>query len=214
MFEPQQCHFLSLSVWQVKKLPHLWNWSRFPPVCSFLIHGPIADLPANSFNFIRSFSQSTVQFPTIQPSTCKLSKMQTCLLAPVCQRLYCGCFRSVTPPCPTLCNPKTVACQASLSFNTSQSLLKLMSTESLMPSNHLIFCRPLLLLLSIFPCIRVFSNEFSLQKVAKVSEFQFQHQSFQWIFSVQGTIRLKCLFFMVFLMYYLCGSIICVKRKC
>ena len=49
--------------------------------------------------------------------------------------------------------------QASLSFTISQSLLKLMSTESVMPSNHLIPCRPLLLLLSIFPSIRVFSNE-------------------------------------------------------
>ena len=53
----------------------------------------------------------------------------------------------------------TVARQASLSFNISQSLLKLMSIESMMPSNHLILCRPLLLLPSIFPSIRVFSNE-------------------------------------------------------
>ena len=49
--------------------------------------------------------------------------------------------------------------QASLSINNSQSLLKLMSIESLMPSNHLILCRPLLLLPSIFPSIRVFSKE-------------------------------------------------------
>ena len=53
----------------------------------------------------------------------------------------------------------TAACQASLSITNSQSLLKLMSTESVMPSNHLILCRPLLLLPSIFPSIRVFSNE-------------------------------------------------------
>ena len=53
----------------------------------------------------------------------------------------------------------TAACQASLSFTISQSLLKLMSIESVMPSNHLIFCHPLPLLLSIFPSIRVFSNE-------------------------------------------------------
>ena len=53
----------------------------------------------------------------------------------------------------------TVARQASLSFNISQSLLKLMSIESMMPSNHLILCCPLLLLPSIFPSIRVFSNE-------------------------------------------------------
>ena len=55
--------------------------------------------------------------------------------------------------------PWTTACQAFLSITNSQSLLKLMSIESLMPSNHLILCYPLLLLPSIFPSIRVFSNE-------------------------------------------------------
>ena len=53
----------------------------------------------------------------------------------------------------------TAAHQASLSFTISQSLLKLMSIESVMSSSHLIFCHPLLLLPSIFPSIRVFSNE-------------------------------------------------------
>ena len=55
--------------------------------------------------------------------------------------------------------PWTAACQTSLSITNSQSLLKLMSIESVMPSNHLILCRPLLLLPSIFPRNRVFSNE-------------------------------------------------------
>ena len=55
--------------------------------------------------------------------------------------------------------PWTVACQASLPLTNSQSLLKLMSILSVMPSNHLILCHPLLLLPSIFPRIRVFSNE-------------------------------------------------------
>ena len=54
--------------------------------------------------------------------------------------------------------PWTTARQASLSVTNSRSLLKLMSIESVMPSNHLIFCHPLLLLPSIFPSIRVFSN--------------------------------------------------------
>ena len=53
--------------------------------------------------------------------------------------------------------------QASLSFTVSQSLLKLMSVESVMPSSHLILCRPLLLLPLIFPSIRVFSNESTLR---------------------------------------------------
>ena len=56
-------------------------------------------------------------------------------------------------------SPWTAACQASLSITSSQSLLKLMSIKSVMPSNHLILCHPLLLLPSIFPTIRVFSNE-------------------------------------------------------
>ena len=55
--------------------------------------------------------------------------------------------------------PWTVAHQASLSINNFQSLLKLIAIESVMPSNHLILCRPLLLLPSIFPSIRLFSNE-------------------------------------------------------
>ena len=59
-------------------------------------------------------------------------------------------------------NPCTTACQASLSFTISQSILKIMSIESVMPSNHLILCCPLLLLPSIFPSITVFSNESAL----------------------------------------------------
>ena len=55
--------------------------------------------------------------------------------------------------------PWTAACQASLSITNSQSLLKLMPIESVMPSNHLILCHPLLLPPSVFPSIRVFSNE-------------------------------------------------------
>ena len=64
--------------------------------------------------------------------------------------------RSVVPDSAT---PWSTALQASLSITISQSLLKLMSIQSVMPSNHLILCRPLLLLPSIFPSIGVFSNE-------------------------------------------------------
>ena len=63
---------------------------------------------------------------------------------------------SVAQSCPTLCTPWTAAHQAFLSITNSRSLLKLMSIESVMPSNHLILCRPLLLLPSIFPRIRIF----------------------------------------------------------
>ena len=71
---------------------------------------------------------------------------------------YCGCCCSVTKSCPTVCSPMDCGTQASLSI-TNSHLLKLMSIESVMPSNHLILCRPLLLLPFIFPSIRVFSNE-------------------------------------------------------
>ena len=69
------------------------------------------------------------------------------------------CCCSVAQECLTLVTPWTAARQASLSFTISRSLLKLMSTESVMTSNHLIFCRPLHLLPSTFLSIRVFSNE-------------------------------------------------------
>ena len=79
--------------------------------------------------------------------------------------------------------PWTTACQASLSFTISQSLLKLMSIEPMMPSNHLVLCHPFSS--SVFPSIRVFSNESALHhQVAKVLELQLQHQSFQWIFRI------------------------------
>ena len=75
-----------------------------------------------------------------------------------CRRCCC----SVTKSCMTFATPWTAACQASLSFTISQSLLKLMSIESVLPSNHLILCRLLLFSPSIFPSIRVFSNESAL----------------------------------------------------
>ena len=68
-------------------------------------------------------------------------------------------FSSVTQSCPSLTTPWTTAQQACLSISSSWSLLKVMTIKSVMPSNHLILCRPLLLLPSIFPSIRVFSNE-------------------------------------------------------
>ena len=78
-----------------------------------------------------------------------LLRQQSCYCGSVAQRLFAI--------------PWTTAYQASLSFTISQSLLKLMPIESVMPSNHLILCHPLLPLPSIFPSIRVFSNESALQ---------------------------------------------------
>ena len=73
---------------------------------------------------------------------------------------HCSC--SVSQSCLTLGNPWTAAHQASLSFSVSWNLLKLMSIESVMPYNHPVLCRPFLLLPSIFPSIKVFSNESAL----------------------------------------------------
>ena len=67
-------------------------------------------------------------------------------------------FSSVTQLCLPLCDPVDYKCQASLSITNSWSLLRLMSIKSVMPSSHLILCRPLLLPPSIFPSIRVFSK--------------------------------------------------------
>ena len=68
-------------------------------------------------------------------------------------------FSSVVQLCQLFATPWTAACQASLSITNSWSLLKLMSIELVMPSNHLTLCHPLLLLPSFFPNIRVFSSE-------------------------------------------------------
>ena len=68
-------------------------------------------------------------------------------------------FSSVSHLCLTLCDPMDCSTQASLSITNSWSLFKLMSIESVMPSSCLILCRPLLLLPSIFPSIKVFSSE-------------------------------------------------------
>ena len=78
--------------------------------------------------------------------------------------------------------PWIAARQASLSITNSWSLLKFTSIESVMPSSHFIPCRPLLLLPPIPPSISLFQWVNSSHKVAKVLEFQFQHQSFWWVF--------------------------------
>ena len=95
----------------------------------------------------------------------------------------------------------TAACQASLSITNSQSLLKLMSIELVMPSNHLILCCPFLLPPSIFPCIRVFSNESALCirwpkywsfSIIPSSEFSgFMSFRIDWLdlLAVQGTLK-------------------------
>ena len=72
--------------------------------------------------------------------------------------IQCCCY-PVAQSCPTLCDPMDCTHQASGSFTIFWSFLKLMSIESVIPSNHLNFLHPLLLLPSIFPSIRIFSNK-------------------------------------------------------
>ena len=88
--------------------------------------------------------------------------------------------------------PWTVAHQAFLFITNSWSLLKLMSIELVIPFSRLILCCPLLLLLSIFPSIRVFSNELAIHiRWPKYWEFQLQHQSFQYSLGLTGLIFLQ-----------------------
>ena len=91
--------------------------------------------------------------------------MSCCTSHSVCNTIlgFSSCqFSSVAQSCPTLCNPMNLSMQASLSITSSWSLPRLMPIESVMPSYHLILCCPLLLLPSIFPSIRVFSNKSAL----------------------------------------------------
>ena len=92
-------------------------------------------------------------------------------------------FCLVATSCLTLCDPWTATCQASPSFTISWNLLKLMSIESVMPSNHLILCFSLRLLPSVFPSIRVFSNVSSSHQ-GWLKYWRSNEYSFQWIFRI------------------------------
>ena len=81
------------------------------------------------------------------------------MLAFKCHTQAVQSVNSVTQSCLTLSTPQTATHQASLSITNSRSLSKLTSINSVMPSNHLTLCRPLLFLPSTFPSIKVFSNE-------------------------------------------------------
>ena len=93
---------------------------------------------------------------------------------------------SVTKSCPTLATLWTAAGQASLSFTVSWGLLKFMSIESVIVSNQLILCCPLLLPSSISQHQSLFQGVGSSHQVAKMLNLQLQHQSFQWIFRVDS----------------------------
>ena len=112
-------------------------------------------------------------------------------------------FSSITQSCLILCDPWTAAQPASLSITNSWSLLKLISIESVMLYNHLILCRLLLLLPSIFPTIRVFSNEsvlhirwpkywslsFSISPSSEYSGMISFRMDWLYLHAVQGTLK-------------------------
>ena len=113
--------------------------------------------------------------------------------------------------------PWTAARQASLSITNSRSLLKLMSIELVMPSNHLILCHPLLLLPSIFPSIRVFSNESVLssggQSIGVSPKLQWRHNEDFFFFHMMKTFSL-IIFSIVFLSVLAKNSVLKVIINC
>ena len=88
-------------------------------------------------------------------------------------------FGSVTQSCLILCIHMDCSAPGFPVHHQPRSLIKLMSIESVMPSNHLIFCHPLFLLPSVFPSIKVFSSESVLHISWPILKLQHQHQSFQ-----------------------------------
>ena len=106
-------------------------------------------------------------------------------------------FSSVAQSCPTLCDPMNSSMPVLPSITNSQSSPKLLCIQSVMPSSHLILCHPLLLLPSIFPSIRIFSNESALHmRWPKYWSFSFsfspskEHSGLWWI--TQYSYRQNC----------------------
>ena len=130
----------------------------------FILCHPLLILPS-IFPIIRVFSsESALCIRWLKYWSCGISSVQ--LLS--CVWLFA--------------TPWTVAWQASLFITTSWSLLKFMSIESVVPSNHLIFCHPLTSCLQSFQHQGLFKWVRSLHQMAKELKFQLQHQSLQWIF--------------------------------
>ena len=137
------------------------------------IHFPLNSLGTFVVNYFTIYARVHFWALYCVPLVCSLRKYHTVLI------LYCSYqFSSVQSLSRVwlFATPWTAA----LSIANSQILLKLMSIESVMPSNHLILCCPLLLLSSIFPNQDPFKWVSSSHQVAKILEFQLQHQSFQW----------------------------------
>ena len=135
-------------------------------------------------------------------TACSQSRPYACMSVCMCVSIYLSSVQSLSHV-QLFVTPWSTARQASLPITNSQILLRLISIESMMPSNHLFLCRPLLLLPSIFPSIRVFSNESVLHiRWPKYWSFSFSISpsneysgliSFRMdlldLFAVQGTLK-------------------------
>ena len=182
--------FASLSGWSISVMTwFIKNRSDFNHLWKFLL-GPFPSCPPSLFGSMLSYS-----LEYLFSYKCFNSAFQHCMRAPFFSIYVLRTWRIVGTQkiclwkkfssvqslshAQLFAAPWTAARKASLFINNSWSLLRLMSIESVMPSNHLILCCPLLFLPSIFPSIRVFSNESVL--LMGWPKFQLQHQSFQWI---------------------------------
>ena len=157
-----------LNSW-VRKMPWRRRWQPAPVFLPGSFHGQrsMAGYSPNYHNKSDTTEWLNTQYWIIIQSTNKWTNQFSSVQSLSHVRLFA--------------TPWIAACQASLSITNSHSLLKLMSIKSVMPSSHLILCRPLLLLPPILPSIKVFSNESALRiRWPKHLEFQLQHQSFQW----------------------------------
>ena len=114
-------------------------------------------------------------------------------LTNICLLLLCVVVQSLSRVCPFV-TPRTVAHQVYLSFTISQSLLKLTSIESVMWSNHLVLCHPFPLLPSIFPIIRVFSNDNVFQSGSLLCK---QAYNFTYFRSVSGSYFSLCNYYFI-----------------
>ena len=134
----------------------IWSWyDSLSEIVSLKFNRHFDIFQKHRLNFLQKSSLINLQWKDYPFKKALLGSNVYCLYEP-------RWWYSFVQLCPTLCDPMTAARQASLSLIISWSLLKLMSIESVRPSNHLILCCLLLLPPSDFPSIRVFSNESAL----------------------------------------------------
>ena len=129
-----------------------------------------------SMGFSRQEYWSGVPLPSLKmPYSLYLFKVYNSVIFSMFMRMCNQCYCSVAQSCPTLCDPMDCSTSGFPVLHCLRSLLKLMSIESVMPSNLLILCHPLLLLPSNFLSNRVFLNESAFASEDKVLKLQLQH---------------------------------------